>query len=63
MIEATPYPQPRRVWVEDGHVFAEGHDGTTLRMTPEVAISLGRLLSDAGGESLLNKVLDNEEQA
>lgn len=56
--EPTPYPQPRRVWVDDGHVMIEGHDGAILTMTPEVAIHLGRLLSDTGTESLINKVMD-----
>lgn len=58
MVTATPYLKPRRIWVEDGHVFIEGHDGATLMMTPEVAIELSRLLGEAGTESLINKVLD-----
>jgi hypothetical protein len=52
------YDHPRRIWVNDGHVFVEGHDGTTLMMTPEVALTLGRKLGAAGAESLINKVMD-----
>lgn len=52
------YGRPRRVWVDDGHVFVEGHDGTVVSMTPDVAIELGRLISNAGAESLLNRVMD-----
>jgi hypothetical protein len=50
------YRKPRRVWDEDGHVFAEGDDGAVLQMEPEVAIHLGRLLEAAGTESFINKV-------
>ena len=53
-----PYGRPRRVWVDDGHVFVEGHDGAIVSMTPEVAIELGRLIGNAGAESLVNKVMD-----
>jgi hypothetical protein len=28
------YGKPKRVWVDDGHVFVEGHDGTIVSMTP-----------------------------
>lgn len=42
----------------DGHVFLESYHGTVVSMTPEVAIELGRLLSEAGAESLVNKVTD-----
>lgn len=52
------YGNPRRVWVDDGHVFVEGHDGAVVSMTPEVAIELGRLIGNAGAESLVNKTLD-----
>ena len=52
-----PYERPKRVWVEDGHVLVEGHDGATLIMTPEVALELSRLLGTAGGDSLINKVM------
>jgi hypothetical protein len=55
---AEAYGKPRQVWVEDGHVFVEGHDGVVVRMTPEVAIELGRLIGNAGADSLVNKVLD-----
>lgn len=54
------YEHPRRVWVEDGHVFVEGHDGTMLVMTPDVAIAMGRMLGEAGAESLINKVMDQD---
>ena len=57
---AMLYGHPRRVWVEDGHVFVEGHDGTKLVMTPDVAIAMGRLLGEAGAESLINKVMDQD---
>ncbi len=53
------YDHPRRVWVEDGHVFVEAHDGGTLTMTPDVAIAMGRLLGEAGAESLINKVMED----
>lgn len=58
--DTIPYLHPRKVWVEDGHVFVEGHDGATLIMTPEVAISMGRLLSAAGTDSFINKVMDQD---
>jgi hypothetical protein len=58
---AIVYHKPRRVWVEDGHVFAEGNDGAILQMEPEVAIDLGRLLEAAGTESFINKVIDKSE--
>ena len=57
--EFLEYDHPRRVWVEDGHVFVHGHDGRTLRMTPEVAISMGRLLDRFGSDSLINKVMSD----
>ncbi|MGY4396774.1 stage III sporulation protein SpoIIIAA [Sphingomonas sp. UYAg733] len=56
--QVEAYGRPRRVWVDDGHVFVEGHDGTVVSMTPEVAIELGRLVGNAGAESLVNKVMD-----
>jgi hypothetical protein len=58
--KVEPYGKPRRVWVEDGHVFVEGHDGTVVSMTPEVAIELGRLIADAGADSLMNKIMERE---
>jgi hypothetical protein len=53
-----PYGSPRKVWVEDGHVLVEGYDGKIVNMTPEVAIDLGRTISEAGTESLINRVMD-----
>ena len=32
MTQAEPYGAPRKVWVEDGHVFVEGHDGVIVFM-------------------------------
>jgi hypothetical protein len=52
------YGKPKRVWVDDGHVFVEGHEGTVVSMTPEVAIELGRLIANAGADSLVNQVID-----
>lgn len=52
----VPYEVLGRVWVEDGHVLLEGHDGVTLVMTPEVAIGLSRKLGKAGGDSLINRI-------
>lgn len=52
------YGKPRRIWVDDGHVFVEGHDGTVVSMTPDVAIELGRLIGNAGVDSLMNQVMD-----
>ena len=51
------YGDPRQVWVEDGHVFLEGHDGEIVSMTPAVAIKMGRMLGEAGAASLINKVI------
>ena len=59
--KAEPYGKPRRVWVDDGHVFVEGHDGTVVSMTPEVAIDLGRLIGNAGADSLVNKIMDRSD--
>lgn len=58
MAEPIDYREPRRIWVDDGHVCVEGYDGVVLRMTPEVAILMGRRLSEAGTESLINRVMD-----
>lgn len=58
-----PYEKPRKVWVDDGHVFVEGHDGVIVSMTPEVAIELSRLIGNAGADSLVNKVMDETNQA
>lgn len=57
------YGKPRRVWVEDGHVFVESHGGTVVNMTPEVAIDLGRLLSSAGADSLINRVMEENSSS
>ncbi len=57
--KAEAYGHPRKVWVDDGHVFVEGHDGRVLSMTPEVAIKLGRMISDAGTQSLINRVMED----
>lgn len=53
------YGNPRKVWVEDGHVFVEAHDGEIISMTPDVAINMGRLLGAAGTDSLINRVIDD----
>lgn len=55
---AKQYGRPRKVWVEDGHVFLEGHDGLIVSMSPEVAIEMGRMLGQAGSDSLVNRVMD-----
>jgi hypothetical protein len=55
------YGKPRRVWVDDGHVFVEEHDGTVVSMTPEVAIEFGRSIARAGADSLANQVMDRSE--
>ncbi len=57
MVEPIVYGGTRRVWVEDGHVFIEGHDGAVLKATPEIAIEMGRLISQAGADALINKVM------
>ena len=58
LAEAEAYGEPRKVWVEDGHVFVEGYDGRIISLTPEVAIKMGRMLSQAGSDSLVNRVMD-----
>uniref|UniRef100_UPI0035CAD734 hypothetical protein n=1 Tax=uncultured Sphingomonas sp. TaxID=158754 RepID=UPI0035CAD734 len=63
LAEVEPYGSPRKVWVADGHVFVEGHDGKIVSMTPEVAINLGRTISEAGAESLINRVLETSADA
>jgi hypothetical protein len=60
VLDAVLYDTPRGVWVDDGHVYIEGHDGALLVMTPEVAIALGRKLENAGTESFINKVMDGD---
>ncbi len=58
LADAKRYGDPRQVWVEDGHVFVEGHDGEIVSMTPAVAIKMGRMLGEAGAASLINNVMD-----
>ena len=45
------------MWVEDGYVYVEGHNGVTFVMTPEVAIAMGRFLSEAGAKSSVDKLM------
>ena len=56
---ARKFGSPRRVWVEDGHVFVEGADGETVSMSPATAIDMGRRLSDAGADAVVNQVMDD----
>ena len=56
MAEPTRYESPNRVWVADGHVLLESHNGDTIIMTPEVALELSRILGAAGSDALVNKV-------
>jgi len=51
------YARARRIWVQDDHVFVETHRGTIFTMTPEVAIEFGRLVSSAGADALINRVI------
>ncbi|WP_161989048.1 hypothetical protein [Sphingomonas glacialis] len=53
-----PYGSPRKVLVEDGHVLVEGYDGNFVNVTPDVAIDLGRTISEAGTETIINKVME-----
>lgn len=62
LADAKKYGDPRHVWVEDGHVFVEGHDGEIVSMTPAVAIKMGRILGEAGAASLINNVMDESEK-
>lgn len=57
LAQSIHYGDPRKVWVEGSHVFVEGHNGKTVSMSPAVPIKLGRLLSEAGAASLINKVM------
>jgi hypothetical protein len=59
LARAIKYGEPRKVWVEDGHVFIEGHDGVIVSMLPAVAIKMGRLLGEAGAASLINQVMQD----
>ncbi len=61
LANAKRYGNPRRVWVEDGHVFVEGYDGEIISMLPEIAITMGRLLGSAGADALINHVLDSNK--
>lgn len=56
------YGEPRKLWVEDGHVFVEGHDGEVVSMTPTVAIKMGRMLGEAGAAALINRVMEDDAQ-
>ena len=60
---AKEYGSPRRVWVEDGHVFVEAFDGDIISMLPAVAISMGQLLSEAGADATINRIVDSNEPA
>jgi hypothetical protein len=51
----------KRVWVDDGHVFLEDINGITFTMIPEVALRISRSLGSAGGDSLINKIMDERE--
>ena len=55
------YGKPRRVWVDDGHVFVESYAGAIVSMTPEVAIEMARLVGNAGADSLVNKIMDQRD--
>jgi hypothetical protein len=59
LARTVQYGDPRKVWVEDGHVYVEGHDGVIVAMTPAVAIKMGRLLGEAGAASLINQVMQD----
>ncbi len=59
LAQSIHYGDPRKVWVEDGHVFVEGHDGLVVSMVPAVAIKMGRLLGEAGAASLINRVMQD----
>ncbi len=60
--QVEAYGSPRKVWVEDGHVFVESYDGSVVSMTPEVAIKLGRTISEAGTESLIHRVMEEADE-
>ncbi len=49
---------PRRVWVDDGHVFVERIDGSVVSMTAETAVNLSRQLGTAGSTAVINRVMD-----
>ena len=56
---AKLYGYPQKCWAEDGHVFIEWHDGDIISMTPEVALYVGRMLSEVGTDALIHKVIDD----
>lgn len=60
MTRVIPFGPPRKVRVEDGHVFIEALDGTVVVMEPEVAIEMSRLVGNAGAKSLINKVVEDD---
>ncbi len=62
LARSKKYGDPRQVWVEDGHVFVEGHDGEVVSMSPAVAIKMGRMLGEAGAASLINTVMDESSK-
>ena len=62
LASSKKYGDPRQVWVEDGHVFVEAHDGEIVSMTPAVAIKMGRMLGEAGAASLINQVMDENAE-
>lgn len=61
LAQAVPYGKPRKVWVDDGHVFLEGYDGVIYSMTPEVAIEVSRHIGHAGADALVHKMMDLAE--
>ncbi|QYE37066.1 hypothetical protein KZX46_21955 (plasmid) [Polymorphobacter sp. PAMC 29334] len=60
LARAKQYGRPRKVWVEDGHVFVMGYDGEIFSMSSDDAIEMGRMLREAGADSLVNQVMDEE---
>lgn len=53
--------KPNRIWAEDGHVLVETIGGTTVIMTPEVAIGIADLLGSVGGQALMNRLREGEK--
>ena len=62
LAQVKPYGRPRKVWVDDGHVFFEAYDGQVFSMTPEVAIDVSRVVGQAGTDALVNKILEAAAQ-
>lgn len=60
MSQVIEYGEAPDVWVEDGQVFVVRSDGLTVRMSPEVAIAIGRRLETAGTEAFINQVMDGQ---